>query len=123
MSQLTKWFTYIVLPAFLFSAVFWVTRLNKVRQGLCKKSFALPNEKNCCRHLLGCHALAIGSNALPQKVLAAENETEQGNNGVFNCWLSTLPFACADATNTCISLQQQIQGLKLGTTILCRVSE
>jgi hypothetical protein len=29
--QLTKWFTWLVLPAFLFSAVFWVTRLNMVR--------------------------------------------------------------------------------------------
>jgi hypothetical protein len=28
--QLSKWFTWLVLPAFLFTAVFWVTRLNKV---------------------------------------------------------------------------------------------
>lgn len=30
-AQLTKWFTWFVLVAFLTSAVFWVTRLNKVR--------------------------------------------------------------------------------------------
>lgn len=30
MLQLTKWFTWFVLVAFLTSAVFWVTRLNKV---------------------------------------------------------------------------------------------
>lgn len=29
--QLTKWFTWFVLVAFLTTAVFWVTRLNKVR--------------------------------------------------------------------------------------------
>jgi hypothetical protein len=28
--QLSKWFTWLVLPAFLFTGVFWVTRLNKV---------------------------------------------------------------------------------------------
>uniref|UniRef100_A0A383W012 Magnesium transporter n=1 Tax=Tetradesmus obliquus TaxID=3088 RepID=A0A383W012_TETOB len=28
-NQLTKWFTWLVLPAFLFTAVFWVSRLNK----------------------------------------------------------------------------------------------
>jgi hypothetical protein len=36
--QLSKWFTWLVLPAFLFTAVFWVSRLNKVRlyaQSMC----------------------------------------------------------------------------------------
>lgn len=28
--QLTKWFTWFVLVAFITTAVFWVTRLNKV---------------------------------------------------------------------------------------------
>jgi hypothetical protein len=32
--QLSKWFTWLVLPAFLFTAVFWVTRLNKVSKYL-----------------------------------------------------------------------------------------
>jgi hypothetical protein len=31
LAQLGKWFTWFVLVAFLTSAVFWVTRLNKVR--------------------------------------------------------------------------------------------
>lgn len=30
-NQLGKWFTWLVLPAFLLTAAFWVTRLNKVR--------------------------------------------------------------------------------------------
>lgn len=28
-NQLTQWFTWVVLPLFLFTAIFWVTRLNK----------------------------------------------------------------------------------------------
>jgi len=34
--QLTKWFTWFVLVAFLASAVFWVTRLNKVGSDVCR---------------------------------------------------------------------------------------
>jgi hypothetical protein len=31
-NQLTKWFTWVVIPLFLCCSVFWVTRLNKVRR-------------------------------------------------------------------------------------------
>ena len=30
-NQLASWFTWAVIPLFLGSAVFWVTRLNQVR--------------------------------------------------------------------------------------------
>jgi len=30
-NQFKSWFIYLMLPCFLFAAVFWITRLNKVR--------------------------------------------------------------------------------------------
>lgn len=30
--QLGNWYTWVVLPVFTFAALFWVTRLNKVRR-------------------------------------------------------------------------------------------
>ncbi len=42
-NQLGNWYTWVVLPIFAFTALFWVTRLNKVGRATCGHRLRTPS--------------------------------------------------------------------------------